>query len=112
MAPVNTWQVGTLYIQPNGPNGLFTQPGGPNTPVYPQQQTSVDYFEVTPFSELTGLFSCGCGHFVNYPTLYRDIDVTTGEAIMAVTCSVCSFLQYVLPYEDALDTVFNPVVVI
>ena len=55
----NSWQVGTMYIQPNGPNGLFRQPGGPGTLVYPQQQTSVNYYETTPFSELTGVFSAG-----------------------------------------------------
>lgn len=101
-----------MYIQPNGPNGLFKQPGGPNTPVYPQQVTSTDYFAVTPFSELTGMFSCGCSHFCNYPMMYREIDATTGDAVMLICCPICSFIQYSQPYEQALDTVLQPITVV
>lgn len=110
--PSNSWQIGTLYLQPGGKGGFWKQPGGPGTQVFPAQATSVDYFSVKPFSEQSGLFSCGCSHFCNYPEIYRDIDVTTGEVLAMVTCPLCSFLQYTLPYEEALSTVQNPQLVI
>lgn len=105
----NSWQIGTLYIQPGGKGGFWKQPGGPNTQVFPAQATSVDYFSQKPFSELTGTYSCGCSHFCNYPEIYRDIDEDTGEALAMLCCPLCSFLQYTLPYEDALSTVLQPI---
>ena len=108
----NSWQVGTMYIQPNGPNGLFRQPGGRVRLSYPQQQTSVNYYETTPFSELTGVFSAGCGHFQNYPTMQQEYDEITGQPVMLITCAICSFIQYTLPVEQALSTVQQPQVVI
>lgn len=104
----NTWQVGTMYVQPNGPNGLFRQPGGPGTLVYPQQTTGVDYFSTKPFSELTGMFSCGCGHFVNEPMMQQEYDENTNGLIMLIICPICSFIQYTLPVDRALSTVQQP----
>ena len=106
--PSNPWVLGTLYLQPGGKGGFWTQPNGPNTLVIPQQQTSVAYFETTPFSELSGVFSCGCGHSCNYPEIYRDIDVNTGEVLAMVCCQLCSFLQYTVTYDLALSTVLSP----
>lgn len=104
----NTWNVGTMYIQPNGPNGLFRQPGGPGTQVYPAQATGIDYFSTHPFSELSGTFSAGCGHYQDYPTMQQELDVVSGKLVMLVICSVCSFIQYTLPIDQALSTVYQP----
>ena len=108
----NTWQIGTMYVQPNGPNGLFRQPGGPNTQVFPAQATGVDYFSTHPFSELTGVMSAGCGHFQNSPMLQQEIDEDTGELVILVMCSICTYIQYTLPPELALSTVYSPQLVV
>ena len=108
----NSWTVGTMYVQPNGPNGLFKQPGGPGTQVFPAQVTSVDYFQVTPFSELTGTMSAGCGHFQNAPTLQQEYDEESDQLVILVICNVCSYIQYFLPVADILSTVYNPITVI
>lgn len=110
MSAPNTWTVGTFYVQPNGNRGLFEQPGGPGTEVFPAQQVGVDYFSTQPFSELTGVFSAGCGHFQDYPTLQQEVDYSSGEPVqtMLVICSVCSYIQYTLPIDQALSTVYQP----
>jgi amino acid permease len=101
-----------MYVQPNGPNGSFRQPGGPGTQVFPAQVTSVDYFAVTPFSELSGIQVAGCGHYQDYPTLQNEYDEDTGEKVVLIICSVCSYIQYATTPENAYSTVFNPQVVI
>lgn len=100
----NDWSVGTMYIKPNGPNGYFRQPGGSGTQVFPAQVTGqVSYFEVTPFSELTGSFIMGCQHSMDYITVYRDIDMEDGISVALIACSVCSYVQRVIkPFEDAV----------
>jgi hypothetical protein len=108
----NTWQIGTFYIQPHGFNGQWTQPGGLNTQVFPAQVTSVDYFSVKPFSELTGTMVAGCGHYQDYPTLQQEYDEDTGEIVLLCVCSLCSFIQYALPAAQLLSTVYNPITVI
>lgn len=101
-----------MYIQPNGPNGLFRQPGGPGTQVFPAPATGVDYFSTAPFSELSGLQFPGCGHSLDYPTLQNEYDEDTGEQVVLVICSECSFIQYATTPENAYSTVFNPQVII
>lgn len=108
----NSWKIGTFYVQPKGNNGMFTQPGGPGTQVFPAQVTSVDYFAVTPFSELTGSMAAGCGHFQDYATLQQELDEDTGELVMLIICSVCSYIQFSLPLAQALSTVDQPWIVI
>jgi len=101
-----------MYVQPNGPNGLFRQPGGPGTQVFPAQATGVDYFSTHPFSELSGQMVAGCSHYQNSPMLQQEFDEVSGELVILVLCSVCSFIQYSLPVESALSTVQNPQIVI
>ena len=100
----NTWHVGTMYIQPSGPGGYFSQPGGPFTQVFPAQVTgSTDYFSERPFSELTGQYMMGCQHSVNYVTVYVDVYMTDGIRVALLCCSICSYIQRVIkPAEDAL----------
>jgi hypothetical protein len=108
----NTWEVGTFYVQPHGNNGQWTQPGGPNTQVFPAQATGVDYFSVHPFSELTGYQVAGCGHYQNCPTLQQEYDEDTDQLVILVICSLCSYIQYGLPVAQVLSTVYNPVTII
>src|ERR1700728_2291946 len=114
MSAPNTWTVGTFYVLPNGPNGLFTQPGGIGTEVFPRNATGVDYFSTHPFNEMTGPWSSGCGHSLDYPTLQQEVDYSGDEAalVILVLCAECSFINYSLPVADALSTVFNPQVVV
>lgn len=110
MAAQNDWEIGAFYIQPNGFNGQWTQPGGVGTQVFPADATGNDYFSTAPFSEASGIFVSACSHSVNYPTLIQDVDVTTGEQIMLVVCPKCSYINYVLPLEQALSTVQTPII--
>lgn len=101
-----------MYVRPNGPNGLFIQPGGPGTPVLPQPVTGVDYFSTQAFNERTGLMFAGCGHSLMYPTLQNEYDEDTGQQVVLCLCSECSFIQYSMTPENAYSTVYNPMVII
>jgi hypothetical protein len=105
----NSWEVGALY-PPGGLNNVkWSQPGGPGTLVYPQQQTGVDYFSIKPFSELSGQFACGCGHYVDQPLIQREFDFDTEESVALICCPMCGYVQYTLePFESALNTVLQP----
>jgi hypothetical protein len=89
---------GTLYIQ--GFHGVaWSQPGGPNTPVFPQQQNGVFVNYPVPgqfFSETSGLFTAGCGHWMDYPEIFTDYDNATAEAAVLVCCPLCSYIQYLI----------------
>jgi hypothetical protein len=101
-----------MYVQPNGPNGLFRQPGGPNTQVFPAQQVGGGYESIQPFNELSGVFVAGCGHSQDSPMVQQEYDEDTGELVSLIICSVCSFIQYSLPVAQALSTVYSPQLVI
>lgn len=67
--------IGTQY-NPKQSGIPWTQPGGPGTLVYPQQQLNVAWANYPVpgqfFIESSGLFVCGCGHWVDYPRIYFD----------------------------------------
>ena len=107
--PSNDWQVGALY-PPGGLNNIkWSQPGGVGTLVYPQQQTGVDYFSTTPFSELSGVFNSGCGHSFDEPLVQREYDYNTNQSVALIQCPLCGFIIYTLePFESALDTITQP----
>jgi hypothetical protein len=68
--------IGTLY-NPKQSNIPWSQPGGPGTIVYPQQQINIPYGFPAPallINESTGLFSVFCGHWVDYPRIFLDDD--------------------------------------
>jgi|SRR5579863_566048 len=113
MPPANSWEIGALYPSPGGLGGFWKQPGGVGTQVFPAQQTGVDYFSIKPFSELSGVFSAICGHYINYPLVQREFDYTTNQSVALVTCSACGIVQYTIePFEAALNTVEQPWLVI
>lgn len=110
--PTNRWQVGALY-PPGGLNNVKWQQAAPGDLVYPQQQTGQNYLSIQPFNELSGIFSAGCGHFMNSPLLQQEYDYDTNSSCMLVTCALCGFCQYVIePASDALNTVQYPWVTI
>lgn len=103
--PANTWQIGTFYIQPNGPNGYWHQPGGPGTPVIPplQVQANSELLSIEPFTEKTGVYIFGCGHSVNRAQIYTDWDYETEMTVALIACPMCSFVQRIIePASDAL----------
>lgn len=107
--------VGTVYI-PNY-NGIpWTQPGGPGTTVFPQQQSNpwANYPVAGQFFiEASGLWTVGCGHWVDYPYVWRDYDACTGESCAIVSCPICSYIQYLMePYEAFDDPLTNAITII
>jgi hypothetical protein len=101
--------VGTFYI-PNY-NGIpWSQPGGPNTTVYPQQENGPWLQYPVPgqwFSESSGLFSVGCGHWVDLPKIFVDVGLIGGIRMAAVCCPLCSFIQYYIPLTQYYDLSSN-----
>lgn len=101
--------VGTFFI-PNY-NGIpWTQPGGPNTTVYPKQANQPFLNYPVPgqfFSESSGLFQVGCGHSVDYPKIFVDAGEVGGIQMAAVCCPLCSFIQYYIPVSQYYDLSSN-----
>jgi hypothetical protein len=101
MAAVD-WQLGTMYL-PGGFRGLFSQPGGPNTTVFPEQvRASSNLLSIEPFTELSGIYIFGCGHSANEVYVFRDVN-EDGIPTAILCCPVCSFVsRTITPYQDAL----------
>jgi len=113
MTQANRWQVGALY--PSGGRGgvAWKQPGGVGTLVYPQQVTGVDYFSTKPFSELSGMMSSPCGHYMNAPLVQREYDYTTNQSVALLCCQLCGYVVWTIsPFEAALNTVQLPYLVV
>jgi hypothetical protein len=69
--------VGTLYRQNWG--GInFTQPGGPYSTVFPQEQINVPFIAYPTggqlWAENSSMWVCGCGHWVSEPMVFQDFD--------------------------------------
>lgn len=107
--PSNAWQIGALYPAGGLSNIKWSQPGGVGTLVFPQQQTGVAYLSTKPFSELSGIFACPCGHFCNYPLVQREWDYATSSSVALICCPLCGYVVYTMaPFESALSTVYQP----
>ena|SRR5208282_2900002 len=67
--------LGTLY-NPRQSGIPWSQPGGPGTIVYPQQQINIPWANYPVpgqfFIEASGLFVAGCGHWMDYPHIFMD----------------------------------------
>jgi hypothetical protein len=100
----NTWSIGTFYIKPNGPNGYWTQPGGPGTTVFPQQvRANSDQLSIEPYSELTGTYMGSCNHSFNQCAVYTDWDYDTSMSVALICCPICSVVfRTIEPASDAL----------
>lgn len=114
--PLANLFLGTLYDPThNGVN--WSQPGGPGTPVFPQQQVATPFLAYPVvgqvWAENSGLWSVGCGHWVNLPEVIRAFDNESGESAALICCPMCSFIQSIIePYQDALDATLNPILII
>lgn len=98
-------QLGELFLGPDR-NGqpMWNQPGGPGTPVFPQQA----------FGEQVALFVFGCGHWSNHFDV-RDnnfnppsFDVNFTERSAFMCCPLCSYIQRIVtPYDEIYDSISN-----
>ena len=112
--PSNDWTIGLQY-NPKWNNVDWSQPT-PGGLVYPQQQNDPFVNYPVPgqfFVELTGLWVAGCGHWMDLPLLQLEFDYPSGQNVMLVCCSLCSYIQYAInPWTEAYDPVQTPIVII
>jgi len=106
---------GTLYIKNFG-GTRWSQPNGPNTTVFPQQQVNQPFLAYPTsgqiWAENSGLWVCGCGHWQNCITIFRDYDNVQQISVAVIACSLCSFIQrYQSPYESITDPMRFPVII-
>lgn len=101
--PVFPYQVGVMrnggYV-----NGLlvFTQPGGPGTPVSPQPPAvnpppnwkNSNWRPAYPYAYV-GLLNFICGHWANTCEVYTVNDPTTNQRAALCCCPVCSMIQLI-----------------
>lgn len=104
--PVSQANIGTqLYSNWNNVN--WSQPGGANTKVLPQQSNGPYTFYPVPGVTLVdagqAIWLFGCGHGANLPMLFKDFNTDSQTQCCIVACPVCSFIMYyITPYEDAI----------
>lgn len=69
--------IGTLY-NPKQSGIAWSQPGGPGTTVYPQEQVNVPFTAYPVVGQLwaenSGVYVCGCGHWINEAMIFEDAD--------------------------------------
>jgi hypothetical protein len=81
--------VGTIYPPAVTFLPKFTQPGGPGTATFPQQDPG----------EMLGLFVAGCGHwFNNWNVLSATVNC---DQVAVMCCPLCGYCQRIIdPYSD------------
>lgn len=116
--PTNRWTQGTMYFQGilNAQPPFFTQPGGPNTPVFPTQRNAEPWPDYPipgqVIQEYSPWWAPGCGHSIKSWKVIREYDYTSGQSVALVTCEVCSFIQYAItPFEDWLNPIQRAIIV-
>jgi hypothetical protein len=103
MQPGFPFEVGSLY---NGGivNGqqVWTQPGGPGTPVlpayptlYPRVPEKPQSFPQQPFV-YTGMFIFGCLHWSNTVEVFQVYDPYTEQIAALCCCPQCSYIQLIV----------------
>lgn len=109
-----TLTVGTLY-RANYNGTAWSQPGGPGTTVYPQQNDGpfTNYPVPGQFIIEAGesLWRAACGHGFDYPVVFKDFDDATGLSAAVVACPLCSLITRLIePYNQISDgTYITPV---
>ena len=107
--------LGTFYIK--NYNGIaWTQPGGPNTVVYPQQDNGPFTAYPVPgqfFAESgQALWRGPCGHGWDSFQIWFDYDDSTHMSVAIVACPICSItLNYIEPASRAYDVMQFPIIV-
>ena len=113
--PFNTLpDIGSLY-DPLW-NGIPWSQPIPGGPVFPAQQIGVEYeFEPTPgsiiWSENSGLWVLGCGHWQNAMTIFQGWDAINNISAAILACSVCSYVQRIIePYDEISNPNSYPII--
>lgn len=113
--PLANLFVGSLY-QRNYNGTAWSQPGGPGTTVFPQQQINVP-FAAYPvpgqvWMENSGLWNSPCGHWFNAPRIQMDHDDMLGQSAALVLCPLCSYIIRIIePFSAIDDVISNPVII-
>ena len=98
-------EVGSLYHD-GIINGIkvYSQPDGPGTPVLPKPPSLypiVNQGYPQNVMSYQGLYSLGCGHWVNEPEVYKQYDPYTGENAAIICCPICGYIQKIVePYAN------------
>jgi hypothetical protein len=109
-------EVGTLY----NPSGdaipgtlppLYTQPGGPGTPVFPQPYDSAPG-EFEPPLIATGMYSAGCGHIFNCNAVFKQFDIITQKDKAIICCPVCTYILAIEDYDIFQNYIATPILVV
>lgn len=98
-------QLGTLFYDGKVyGQQYYTQPGGPGTNVFPQQQQG----------EQVALWVAGCGHWFNHWDVRENnfnppsFDVNYTELSAFLLCPLCGFVQRIIsPYDGIYDNISN-----
>lgn len=106
MAQQNAYIIGALYPLNGGYGGFWKQPGGPNSPVFPEQETgNSNLFSTVPFNEKTAQFIGVCGHSFVSCMIWREYDYENNVSVALLSCPSCGCVnRTVSPFEDALIT--------
>jgi hypothetical protein len=110
------WQVGELYLGFNR-NGLpvFSQPGGPGTPVLPAAPTlfpAQNQGYPQQVMSYPSLYAAGCNHQFNCYEIFEVLSPSDGHQVALVCCPVCSYIQEIIdPYSQYQNYEDVPIVV-
>lgn len=104
MPPQNDWIVGTMY-RGGALNGVpfFTQPGGPETQVFPALPQGAPWPEFPGAATMVFAYGpwigIGCLHSIHEFNIVQEVDYTQSPpALVALlTCPVCSYIQRAVP---------------
>jgi hypothetical protein len=92
----NSWQLGTTYYK-TGPYVIFSQPGGPFTPVFPAQNSGA-IWDAWPGPE-SMVFAYGpwiipgCGHGIHEYKIIQEYDYDMEQPVQLLACNVCTYVQ-------------------
>lgn len=116
--PTNRWALGTMYYQGqmNGTPGFYSQPGGPNTQVFPTQKNAAPWPQYPipglVIQEFSPWFAPGCLHSIKFWKIIHEWDYTTDMDCALICCSLCSYVQRVIePYNQVLNPIQNAIIV-
>lgn len=99
---MSSFVIGSLYIKNN--NGIaWSQPGGPGTTVYPQQNDGSFGYPgnfILMQEQGSGLWVSGCSHWWDCMSVYKDYDTVSQKSAAIFCCPLCGYLiRVVEPYE-------------
>lgn len=99
VAQQNRWALGEMYYQ-GRLNGVpfWTQPGGPGTIVFPQNQRNTPWLDwpgagTMTINEIANWVNPGCQHVVKMFNVIQEFDYDKGMPVQLLCCPSCSYVQ-------------------